>query len=456
MTDRPKKILLYAVFLSILVQVVQPLPVLLWAAPDTSVESYEDPSHRDPCKNINLEWGGHLKARGTVSWPHKESMFGLVGTGAYYDGSMEGRLKNRLSYKDRIYLETHYEMTLSGGDTRRKQANLKRFYSALFNSTLFLTEPIEDDRRFMDLTHTIEEDEGYILYHRLDRLSLTLMPDWGSIIVGRQAITWGNGLLFNPMDLFNPFSPTDIEREYKVGDDMISAQLPVTDTGDFQLLYVPRRDPSTGRVKNDQSSLAGKFHFALGTTEFDLMGARHYEDTIVGLGSTGYLGDAAWRFNTTYTFADEDTGKQGFFAFVINMDYSWVWCEKNLYGFLEFYYTDLGNDDYGAAYTDPDILERLYRGERFTLGRAYTGGNIQIELHPLFNVYLTVINNLEDLSGIVQPRAVWDMTQNIQMVFGGNIYYGGSDTEYGGFRIPDVPFLIKPSSSIFLWLNYYF
>jgi len=45
------------------------------------------------------------------------------------------------------------------------------------------------------------------------------------------------------MDLFNPFAPTDVERDYKVGDDMVTTQFGINGMGDFQFLYVPRRDP---------------------------------------------------------------------------------------------------------------------------------------------------------------------------------------------------------------------
>ena len=41
---------------------------------------------------------------------------------------------------------------------------------------------------------------------------------------GRQAITWGNGLVFNAMDIFNPFDPAAVDKEYKTGDDMIYGQ----------------------------------------------------------------------------------------------------------------------------------------------------------------------------------------------------------------------------------------
>jgi len=404
---------------------------------------------------IDPHWGGHFKIRGSVSYPDDQSFFQPVGTDPFYDGNTEGRLKNRLFFGEWGYFETHYEVIFSGGDTRRKVKALERLNPALFEG-LPAGGPLEDDLRFMDLTKTIDEDDSHILYHRLDRLSLSMLPKWGDVRIGRQAVTWGNGLLFNPMDLFNPFSPTDIERDYKVGDDMVSIQFSSKKIGDFQFLYVPRRDVVMGDVEWDQASLAGKVHFSRGLTEFDIMAGKHYKDTVVGIGSTGYLRDAAWRLDGVWTFLKEDRGRNGFLSWIANVDYSWVWQEKNFYGFLEFYFNDLGEDDYAEAYADPNISERFDRGELFTLGQTYLSGHIRVELHPLFNVYLTIINNLADPSGALQPRAIWDITEDIQITLGGNVYYGGRGTEYGGFKIPDTNFLNKPPESIFIWLTYFF
>ena len=406
-------------------------------------------------EKVDGEWGGHIKVRGTVSWPDEESFFQPVGTDPYYDGSAEVRVNNRLFFEEWGIFETHYEAVLSGGDTRRNLRSLERLYPDLFNAAFPASRPVEDDRRFMDLTKTIDEDDGHILYHRLDRLSLTMLHKWAVVGIGRQAVTWGNGLLFNPMDLFNPFSPTDIERDYKTGDDMVSAQFSLSKMGDFQFLYVPRRDPVCRDVEWEESSLAGKLHLARGTTEFDILAAEHYKDTVVGLGCVGYLRGAAWRLDATWTFL-EDSGRDGYLSLVANMDYSWTWWKRNFYGFLEFYFNGLCDDQYTDAFADPQISERLERGELYTLGRTYLDGHIRLELHPLFNVYLTVINNLSDPSGIVQPRAVWDITQAIQITFGGTIYYGGRGTEYGGFRIPGTNFLNKAPDSAFLWLTYFY
>ena len=407
-------------------------------------------------QKIQSEWGGHIKSAGSVSRPDDESSFQLVGTGTYYDGNANLRLKNKTFFSEWGYIDTHYELVVSGGDTWEKTKELKRFYPNLAEIFFAADSTLNDKRRLLNLTGTIAENDEYILYHRLDRLSLNLQPRWGTLHLGRQALTWGNGLLFNPMDLFNPFAPTDIDRDYKVGDDMAVFQFNIGSVGEFQLLYVPRRNTESNNVTWDQSSLAAKLHFASGTTEFDIMAAEHYQDEVIGVGSTGYLWNAAWRLDATYTFLETSSNQEGFFSLVANMDYSWVWWGKNLYGLLEFYFNDLGSHRYSAALTDPNISERLARGEMFTLGRAYLSGEVRIEAHPLVNVYLTLINNVADPSGLIIPRATWDMKENIQFTLGANVSYGRSGTEFGGFRISQTEFLYEPVDNAFFWMTYFF
>lgn len=403
---------------------------------------------------LETRWGGQIKFQGSLSWVGDESIFQPVGAGEFYDGNIQGRLKNKVFFGEWGQFDTHYEVVLSGGDTRKKSQELKDRFPGLFTNSLLIPPSVEDDRRFLDLTKTIHESNDTILYHRLDRLALTLLPKWGVVRIGRQAVTWGNGLVFNPMDLFNPFSPTDVERDYKIGDDMISLQTTEDKTRSLHFLYVPRRDPATGDTAWSQSSLAGMIHLARGTTEFDIMAARHFEDVVIGVGGSGYLGDALWRLDGTFTFSEGVN--VDYLSLVANLDYSWVWWEKNIYGFLEFFYNGLGGSRYGEALVDPVIRNRLERGDLFVLGRVYLSGHIQIELHPLFNVFFTVINNLADPSGILQPRAAWDVTQNIRATFGANLPYGGRGTEFGGFRIPGNGFLVETTDSVYLWLTYFF
>ena len=410
---------------------------------------------------IDMHWGGRLKAIGSAIFARHDTVFEPVGTGTYLNLDTDLRINNDTFFADWGHLEIQYEAILEGGKAREKRQDLKQFFPNFEGSTLFFGAPLKDDGRLMDLTHTIKEEDSYILAQRLDRLNFTFNPNWGLVRIGRQAITWGNGLIFNPMDLFNPFPPTDIQRDYKVGDDMVLAQFTFPDTFDLQLLYVARRDPDTNNVEADRNSLAGLLHFAVGTTEFDVMATRHFDDYVVGLGSSGIWGGAAWRLDSTATFLNDGEGQntKNFLSGVANMDYSWIWWQKNFYGLLEYYYNGLGEGDYPGALSNPDITRRLTRGELFVLGKHYLSAGIQIELHPLFTVFLTGINNIEDPSGILQPRAVWNIAQNVDVKIGANFFCGDNGdpgSEFGGFIIPGTNIHSRSPNNAYLWFNYYF
>ncbi|MEJ2033029.1 MAG: hypothetical protein P8Y63_08340 [Deltaproteobacteria bacterium] len=430
------------------------LGVGLWAP--VSVQAVGQAEKLDAAESWlarNAEWGGYLKVQGAASWPAADSLLGAGETETLGDWNLEGRLNNTLFFGSRTNLETNYEAVWVGGDSRRRLGGAEQAPAVYFVGSV-----PDDDRRLFDLTQIIREDQESVFYQRLDRLVLTRTFDWGEIRAGRQAVTWGHGLLFNPMDLFNPFAPTDIQREYKLGDDLLYVQISKLKSGDLQMLYVPRRDPDTGEVEWDQSSLAGKVHFARGVTEFDLMAAKHIECDVFGLGSVGYIGTAAWRFDAVWTHPNEGDSASDYLSLVSNLDTSWVWWGKNFYGFIEFFYSGIGKvkGDYTAALLDPEITDRLARGELFTVGRFYLDGMVQVELHPLVNLFLTMITNVQDPSGIVLPRLVWDVTENTQLLVGASIPFGAFGTELGGFPLPGSSLTTRPPAAVFLWASYYF
>lgn len=411
-------------------------------------------SWADDSGSVDMEWGGHVKAYGRALFPPSGTAFDAVGLDTNFDGLAEFRLNNKAFFGDAAYTEVHWEAAVGGGGTREDGARLKRRYPALYPDGLY--NPPNDDRRLIDLTAVVHEDRGTMAYHRLDRAMVALLPHWGEVRLGRQAVTWGHGFTFNPMDLFNPFSPTDLERDYKMGDDIALVTVPLNDF-DLDLIYVARRDAVTKNTGIDQSSIGAKVNFTVGETNVDVMLTRHYEDYVAGIGTVGYLGGAAWRLDVTGTFLDKSSrDRSAYVSAVANVDYSWGWGGKNWYGYVELYYNGLSDADYTDHFVDNAISERVARGELFALGSWYLSGNINVELHPLLNAYLTPIVNLNDPSGVLLPRMVYDMSDDLRLTLAGSFSWGSDNTEYGGYDIPVFGFSQKPADSVSARATWYF
>jgi hypothetical protein len=404
------------------------------------------------------QWGGYIRAIGSLSNPDDTSIYQFTDTGTFFDRQGEARIKFQRFVGSQWIFEAHYELVGQQGDTLKNNNRLRSLLPAETANQLTGRQGVNDDRRLMNLTHDLGDGEDYLAYHRLDRLNLTYQAPYATFRIGRQALTWGNGLLFNPMDLFNPFAPTTIQRDYKTGDDMLHVQMPVH-AGELQLLYLPRRDPASGDIESDQSSLAGKWHFPLSGMEFDLMAARHYADLVLGAGASGYIGGAAWRADILYTRLDDDTTRTDYWQFVANLDYAWQLGSRTLYGLVEFYHNGLGrNKDYAAALADPVVSRKIDRGELYTLGENYLAGQLAIDLHPLVQARLITIVNLADPSALVQPQLSWDVATNVQLILGAEFGWGGNPSEFGGFyeSVGTARVKVAPTLNRYLWLTYYF
>jgi len=404
---------------------------------------------------IESETGGQIKAAAGIVDHENNTVQDMAEDDPWLDSSILFRLKNRTFLNDTVSFSIHYLASSAWGDTIRTVSRINKLLEGTPFSTRFQSPGLDDRTSLMDLTSTLSDQNAQQLSHGLDRLLVEYSPEWGTIILGRQAVTWGNGMLFNPMDLFNPFSPSDIERDYKKGDDMVYFRTGAGALGELQILYVPRRNYETLDVDWDNSSLGGKLHLFTQTVEFDFMAAYHRSDSVIGVGSTGSLKGAAWRMDAVYTQSG-GTKDEDFLSVTANMDYSWIWMGKNFYGFLEYFYSGVGSDDYTRIFTDPDIYERMAAGDIFTMGKHYVSGHINLELHPLVNACLTVINNVQDPSGLVQPRIIWNITNAMDITIGGGLCYGGTNTEFGRIQIPDTTLYTSPGNSFYVWMTWYF
>lgn len=59
-------------------------------------------------------------------------------------------------------------------------------------------------------------------------------------------------------------------------------------------------------------------------------------------------------------------------------------------------------------------------------------------------------------SVIFQPRTAWNFAQNMEVIFGAQLYAGETGSEFRGFTIPGTDFVHKSPDSVFAWVTWYF
>jgi hypothetical protein len=315
---------------------------------------------------------------------------------------------------------------------------------------------INDDRRWFNLTLELNNEDKNATLLRLDRASVAYTGRKTVIRFGRQAISWGNGLLFTPMDIFNPFDPSAVDKEYKSGDDMLYGQYLLDNGNDLQAVAVVRRHPSSGEVEKDESSMAVKYHGFLAGHEYDLLLAEHYGERVFGLGASTDYGGAVWRCDLVWT----DTDSGSVFSALGGASYSWVAGEHNWSGVLEYYYNGFGQSDgdYSTASLadNPALLQRLARGELFNLGRHYLGAAVSVEITPLLNLSSNTFVNIADPSALAQLVLAYDWKQDLQLLAALNIPVGPNGSEYGGIATEQSDLFASTGVSLFAQLAWYF
>lgn len=365
--------------------------------------------------NAEWYWAGHLKLAAASTRYPSDSVY----QAQYGDSEQISRLEGRLNLECqtgalRIILQDQLALIGVGS-----------------NLALYGFEDA-DARRAFDLTRYHQIDDNTALVNRIDRLHVSYSADDWVIRAGRQALSWGNGLAYQPMDFLNPFAPNAIDTEYKVGDDMVYGQYLMPSGDDIQAVWVVRRNPADDTIDSQHATYALKYHGFASWLEFDVLAAKHYDQTIFSFGGNRAIGDALWRFDVVVTDTDDDWVWSG----VTSLSYSWQWGGHNINGGVEYFYNGFGIDD--GDYSPPVLTEkselttRITRGELYTLGQQYLMANATVEVTPLLNITPAVFLNLNDQSALLQLSANYSVSD--EMVFLASVAkpLGEKGSEYGG------------------------
>ncbi len=251
--------------------------------------------------------------------------------------------------------------------------------------------------------------------HEIDRANLTLRPAWGELTIGRQAIGLGRGVLFSAVDLFAPFSPVEVDREWRRGVDAARAEYRFTSTTSGELLAV-------GGESLNESAVLARLRGYLGNTDAEVLVGRRAEDELVGIVASRALGGAevhgevaAFRVpdpphDGTWLPSDDLVTKALFgssYTFDVGLGLTLL---------AEYHYSEFGLKEPTEAplrlATDGDFRRRYLRGDTQILGRHAVGTQLSTPFSETWTGSLTVLQS-RDGSGLAMPGLRWDATRTL-------------------------------------------
>ncbi|MDZ7373367.1 MAG: hypothetical protein ONB23_05290 [candidate division KSB1 bacterium] len=260
------------------------------------------------------------------------------------------------------------------------------------------------------------------ILHYVDRLYFRYDPPWGSLVIGRQRISWGSGRVWNPTDFFNPIHPAHFEKLEKDGADAASLKLHL---GAFSDLQIVGNTEDRWHRKNVAARLRTNWR----GYDLSLVGGYVDERPLIGGDFAGNLGDAGVRGEWAY-LGPRPQAQRPFLKGILGVDHQ---LHPKLYALAEYHFNGEGEKE-RSRYD----FARLFRGELLNVARHYLFVSAVFQPHPLVSWSLGGNLNLSDGSRFLLSSLTYSAGDNLAFSLGVQLFRGGEGTEYSLF--PEAAF----------------
>lgn len=209
--------------------------------------------------------------------------------------------------------------------------------------------------------------------------------------LGRQAVDWGSGRLWQPLNLFGAFAPTDLDTDYKPGIDALSLETYPGPFSSLQALYAwaPHDAPEL------ENSGALYYRRALGeASELTAAAGRISGSKALGASFESAWGGMGWRIEGLLYRVPEEEQSELFWIAGIEHQF-----ENGSLLILEWYENSRGGATQAELATLGDD-PLLAGGLQQHLSRRVLGLGLSKDLTPLLNAgYTLLASTLRDESG---------------------------------------------------------
>jgi hypothetical protein len=296
---------------------------------------------------------------------------------------------------------------------------------------------VEETPQFIDLIRNTNEYAHLdaILWNSKSSEGLAeidrLWADWNcehwDITVGRQRFALGTNLVWNPTDLFNPYSILDFNYEERPGFDGVRAQYYLGPLSKIEIAAKPGRTSSTAVTALVYTTNIYKY-------DFHILIANRSELWLFGGSWAGDICGAGFRGEATvsqkpiqavpgvYDFSKKDGTMS---SAAISADYTFA---SSLYIHVESLYNSAGVSQDAGSFTQQSQQLELLSPAHWSLF-----GEISYNITPLVRGSIFSILNPTDRSYVLVPSVTWSVLTNLDLMLLAIISQGDAKTEYAGY-----------------------
>lgn len=282
-------------------------------------------------------------------------------------------------------------------------------------------EMINQDGGFIDMGIIVITADSWFLHSSIDRAWVDYTFNKLQARIGRQRINWGINLVWNPNDIFNTFSYFEFDYEERPGTDGIKLQYFTSETSSAELVY------KAGHY-TDESALAGMYRFARFNYDFQVLGGWMGKDFVLGTGWSGDIKGGGFRGEVSW-FIPRESNNGSYEAVVASVSGDY-YLKNNLYMHAAFLYNSHGTTGNagGRSFFSPDISAKM-----LSFGRYNLFGQILYPFTPLFSGSFSSMLNPCDGSFFLGPTLTYSLSNNLEIMLNGQLFYGDNGTEYGDY-----------------------
>jgi hypothetical protein len=370
----------------------------------------------------------------------------------------EGRLTLKVVPTEKVTIESHLVQTYAFATIPSGFSGATTFGPSRYRS--------------LALSNTFAGSDRSTATIAVDRLAVKFAFSAFDLTIGRQPLNFAKGYFWSPLDVFLPFSPRTIDREYRPGVDAIRFDLPFGEASGLNVIGAAGAPLSFDFAANHLVPPKRAFVFDAGSSivlvrtftnvsgfDFSLQAGSVYAGYHAGAGVAGEVATIGVRAEATY-FVARDTAPLVVPTFpnpievrlfrnhprlLFGLERRF---KSSIYVTAEYLYNGAvpGNSDYFTAELDVAF------GETPDLSRHLVGAAVSYDLLPTLVARLaTIAGFAPGVSALMTPSLDWSVAENADFQIGALVSTGRAPSfppndapvlrsEFGSF--PSVFFLL--------------